>query len=68
MKKVFCVKEVSDQISQNEDAWAITIGCYSTREEAEAAAQKHWEELCDQADEYGYAYIGKSVYVSEFEE
>jgi hypothetical protein len=66
MAKVeFQVKEVSDQIQQNHDAWATTIDAYPTNEEAEKAAQKHWEKLCDEADQSGSNYVGKSVYVRE---
>ncbi len=66
MEKVeFQVKEVSDQIQQNHDAWASTIDTFPTEKEAESAAQKYWEELCNQADQSGSNYIGKSVYVRE---
>ena len=56
MAKVeFQVKEVSDQIQQNHDAWAATIDTFPR------------EKLCDESDQAGSNYVSKSVYVREVE-
>ena len=64
-QKFFTVGLVSNQISQNYIAWSNDQATFDTLEEAKIAAEVIWEEVCQNADNYGSGYVGVTLIIHD---